>query len=269
MSVLSYILSVMSPDTCRYYMCKVPPCNHSTQYYIRRTSLLHSFVRYKYETSVTHSSDINSTDTILPCHSNHSTQAAQDLLPKAGKTIKIHKQVLFKKNISRSNLELNSSQDVKRQPVRPCGFMYSWVTCCEESARLPSCRWVSPTWTISPEKRTRPSIWVSDFLDDLCSGMTFYILHFIHHLLFFLSSACIHTVGILGPMFGYLLGSFLAKIYVDVGFVDLGMWRSRMWRCDFFCLSEIFYNISTSGPGVTDSPGTDYTRSARRVNDKV
>lgn len=97
MSVLSYILSVMSPDTCRYYMCKVPPCNHSTQYYIRRTSLLHSFVRYKYETSVTHSSDINSTDTILPCHSNHSTQAAQDLLPKAGKTIKIHKQVLFKK----------------------------------------------------------------------------------------------------------------------------------------------------------------------------
>lgn len=35
--------------------------------------------------------------------------------------------------------------------------------------------------------------------------------------------ACIHTVGILGPMFGFMLGSFLAKIYVDVGFVDLGM----------------------------------------------
>ncbi|XP_076578733.1 solute carrier organic anion transporter family, member 1D1 isoform X2 [Chaetodon auriga] len=33
--------------------------------------------------------------------------------------------------------------------------------------------------------------------------------------------ACIHTVGILGPMFGFMLGSFLAKIYVDVGFVDL------------------------------------------------
>uniref|UniRef100_A0AAQ5X751 Solute carrier organic anion transporter family member n=1 Tax=Amphiprion ocellaris TaxID=80972 RepID=A0AAQ5X751_AMPOC len=32
---------------------------------------------------------------------------------------------------------------------------------------------------------------------------------------------CIHTVGILGPMFGFMLGSFLAKIYVDVGSVDL------------------------------------------------
>ncbi|XP_040003707.1 solute carrier organic anion transporter family member 1C1-like isoform X2 [Xiphias gladius] len=34
-------------------------------------------------------------------------------------------------------------------------------------------------------------------------------------------TACIHTVGILGPMFGFMLGSFLAKIYVDIGSVDL------------------------------------------------
>ncbi|XP_034019326.1 solute carrier organic anion transporter family member 1C1-like [Thalassophryne amazonica] len=33
--------------------------------------------------------------------------------------------------------------------------------------------------------------------------------------------ACIHTIGIFGPMFGFMLGSFLAKIYVDIGFVDL------------------------------------------------
>uniref|UniRef100_A0AAX7UZG9 Solute carrier organic anion transporter family member n=1 Tax=Astatotilapia calliptera TaxID=8154 RepID=A0AAX7UZG9_ASTCA len=33
--------------------------------------------------------------------------------------------------------------------------------------------------------------------------------------------ACIHTVGILGPMFGFMLGSFLSKIYVDTGFVNL------------------------------------------------
>uniref|UniRef100_A0A3P8NXF6 Solute carrier organic anion transporter family member n=1 Tax=Astatotilapia calliptera TaxID=8154 RepID=A0A3P8NXF6_ASTCA len=32
---------------------------------------------------------------------------------------------------------------------------------------------------------------------------------------------CIHTVGILGPMFGFMLGSFLSKIYVDTGFVNL------------------------------------------------
>uniref|UniRef100_A0A8C8DLT9 Solute carrier organic anion transporter family member n=1 Tax=Oryzias sinensis TaxID=183150 RepID=A0A8C8DLT9_9TELE len=35
--------------------------------------------------------------------------------------------------------------------------------------------------------------------------------------------ACIHTVGILGPMVGFMMGSFLAKIYVDIGFTDLGM----------------------------------------------
>ncbi|XP_061664003.1 solute carrier organic anion transporter family member 1C1-like isoform X2 [Syngnathoides biaculeatus] len=33
--------------------------------------------------------------------------------------------------------------------------------------------------------------------------------------------ACIHTVGILGPMFGFMMGSFLAKIYVDIGSVNL------------------------------------------------
>lgn len=36
-------------------------------------------------------------------------------------------------------------------------------------------------------------------------------------------AACIHTVGIIGPMFGFMLGSFLAKVYVDVGSVDLGV----------------------------------------------
>lgn len=40
--------------------------------------------------------------------------------------------------------------------------------------------------------------------------------------LIFFTSACIQTVGILGPMFGFMLGSFCAKLYVDVGAVDLG-----------------------------------------------
>lgn len=39
----------------------------------------------------------------------------------------------------------------------------------------------------------------------------------------FLVLAYIHTTGMLGPMFGFMLGSFLAKTYVDIGFVDLGM----------------------------------------------
>lgn len=50
--------------------------------------------------------------------------------------------------------------------------------------------------------------------------------------------ACIHTVGILGPMFGFLLGSFLAKIYVDIGSVDLGKdtqnhnGKVNTWSCN-------------------------------------
>ncbi|XP_065539675.1 solute carrier organic anion transporter family member 1C1-like [Lathamus discolor] len=34
--------------------------------------------------------------------------------------------------------------------------------------------------------------------------------------------ASLHTIGMLGPMFGFLLGSLCARLYVDVGFVDLG-----------------------------------------------
>uniref|UniRef100_A0A8C7TFW2 Solute carrier organic anion transporter family member n=1 Tax=Oncorhynchus mykiss TaxID=8022 RepID=A0A8C7TFW2_ONCMY len=33
--------------------------------------------------------------------------------------------------------------------------------------------------------------------------------------------ACLQTVGILGPVFGFMFGSFCAKIYVDIGSVDL------------------------------------------------
>ncbi|KAJ8393413.1 hypothetical protein AAFF_G00061350 [Aldrovandia affinis] len=32
---------------------------------------------------------------------------------------------------------------------------------------------------------------------------------------------CVQTISIIGPVFGYLLGSLCAKIYVDIGFVDL------------------------------------------------
>ncbi|XP_018775400.2 solute carrier organic anion transporter family member 1C1-like [Serinus canaria] len=34
--------------------------------------------------------------------------------------------------------------------------------------------------------------------------------------------ACLHTVAMMGPMFGFLLGSLCAKLYVDIGFVDPG-----------------------------------------------
>ncbi|KFP77335.1 Solute carrier organic anion transporter family member 1C1, partial [Acanthisitta chloris] len=34
--------------------------------------------------------------------------------------------------------------------------------------------------------------------------------------------ACLHTIAMLGPIFGFLLGSLCAKLYVDIGFVDPG-----------------------------------------------
>ncbi|XP_057711933.1 solute carrier organic anion transporter family member 1C1-like [Corythoichthys intestinalis] len=33
--------------------------------------------------------------------------------------------------------------------------------------------------------------------------------------------ACLQTIALLGPIFGYLLGSYCANIYVDIGFVDM------------------------------------------------
>uniref|UniRef100_A0A8C5ED86 Solute carrier organic anion transporter family member n=1 Tax=Gouania willdenowi TaxID=441366 RepID=A0A8C5ED86_GOUWI len=34
---------------------------------------------------------------------------------------------------------------------------------------------------------------------------------------------CVQTISIIGPVFGYLLGSLCAKIYVDIGYVDMEM----------------------------------------------
>ncbi len=37
---------------------------------------------------------------------------------------------------------------------------------------------------------------------------------------------CVQTISVIGPVFGYLLGSLCAKIYVDIGFVNMGEWNS-------------------------------------------
>lgn len=38
------------------------------------------FTRYKYETSVSHSKNVNSTESILPCMTNHSMAAADETI---------------------------------------------------------------------------------------------------------------------------------------------------------------------------------------------
>uniref|UniRef100_A0A3B1IHN0 Solute carrier organic anion transporter family member n=1 Tax=Astyanax mexicanus TaxID=7994 RepID=A0A3B1IHN0_ASTMX len=40
------------------------------------------------------------------------------------------------------------------------------------------------------------------------------------------STACLQTITLLGPMFGFLLGSMCAKLYVDIGFVNIGFFPS-------------------------------------------
>lgn len=123
---------------------------------------------YKYETSMSHSTDVNSTNNILPCLANHSL-AEEDETPDleartacekaAGSSLWIY---VFLGNMLRG---------IGETPIMPLGVSY-----------------------------------VDDFSRE--ENTPFYL-------------ACIHTVGILGPMFGFMLGSYLAKIYVDVGFVDL------------------------------------------------
>ncbi|XP_033880536.2 solute carrier organic anion transporter family member 1C1-like isoform X1 [Acipenser ruthenus] len=57
---------------------------------------------------------------------------------------------------------------------------------------------------------TIPPLGIS-FIDDFASpeNSAFYI-------------GCLHTIAVIGPLFGFTLGAFCARLYVDIGFVDLG-----------------------------------------------
>ncbi|XP_061617558.1 solute carrier organic anion transporter family member 1C1-like isoform X1 [Phyllopteryx taeniolatus] len=123
---------------------------------------------YKYETSMIHNTQVNGTESILPCSSNHSltdVDDTPDLATRAdcekaaGSSMWVY---VFLGNILRG---------IGETPIMPLGVSY-----------------------------------LDDFSKE--ENTPFYL-------------ACIHTVGILGPMFGYMMGSFLAKIYVDVGSVNL------------------------------------------------
>lgn len=44
----------------------------------------------------------------------------------------------------------------------------------------------------------------------------------------------VHTVSVIGPIFGYLLGAACAKIFVDFGYVDLGEFNVlKSYKLDF------------------------------------
>lgn len=124
--------------------------------------------QYKYETSVSHSAGVNSTETILPCLSNHS-------ITDEDETPDVHARAACEQTAGSSMWIYvflgNMLRGIGETPIMPLGVSY-----------------------------------LDDFSRE--ENTPFYL-------------ACIHTVGILGPMFGFMLGSFLAKIYVDIGSVDL------------------------------------------------
>ncbi|XP_047431377.1 solute carrier organic anion transporter family member 1C1-like [Mugil cephalus] len=123
---------------------------------------------YKYETSMSHNTQANSSESVLPCLSNQS-------LIEADKTPDLETQTACEKAAGSSMWIYvflgNMLRGIGETPIMPLGVSY-----------------------------------LDDFSRE--ENTPFYL-------------ACIHTTGILGPMFGFMLGSFLAKIYVDIGFVDL------------------------------------------------
>uniref|UniRef100_A0A8C1DZR1 Solute carrier organic anion transporter family member n=1 Tax=Cyprinus carpio carpio TaxID=630221 RepID=A0A8C1DZR1_CYPCA len=123
---------------------------------------------YKYETTISHLSASNGTESILPCLANGSL-AHDNEIPK------VEIQAECEKAAS-SSLWLyvflgNMLRGVGETPVMPLGLSYLDDFSREENTAL--------------------------------------------------YMALIQTLGILGPMFGFMLGSFCAKLYVDIGAVDL------------------------------------------------
>ncbi|XP_043093075.1 solute carrier organic anion transporter family member 1C1-like isoform X2 [Puntigrus tetrazona] len=124
-------------------------------------------IPYKYETTISHVSASNGTESILPCLTNGSL--AQDEIP----TVEIQAECEKKDSSSLWVYVFlgNMLRGVGETPVMPLGLSY---------------------------------------LDDFsrAENTALYI-------------ALIQTVATIGPVFGFMLGSFCAKLYVDIGAVDL------------------------------------------------
>ncbi|KAL2093951.1 hypothetical protein ACEWY4_011263 [Coilia grayii] len=84
--------------------------------------------------------------------------------------------------------------------------------------------------SVGCERESSLSMWVYVLLGNVLRGIgetpvqplgISYIDDYAHAENAALYIGCVQTIAIIGPVFGYLLGSLCAKIYVDVGFVDM------------------------------------------------
>lgn len=51
------------------------------------------------------------------------------------------------------------------------------------------------------------------------------------------------TISVVGPVFGYLLGSLCAKIYVDIGFVKMGEIKQTVFLS--ILKPDLYVNLQT------------------------
>lgn len=59
-------------------------------------------------------------------------------------------------------------------------------------------------------------------------------------------TGCVQTVAIIGPIFGFLLGSLCAKLYVDIGFVNLGKGMNVLLFVHLFYCNFIMDGVENS-----------------------
>uniref|UniRef100_A0A8C2XQB4 Solute carrier organic anion transporter family member n=1 Tax=Cyclopterus lumpus TaxID=8103 RepID=A0A8C2XQB4_CYCLU len=87
-----------------------------------------------------------------------------------------------------------------------------------------------PHFIIGCERESSVSMWMYVFLGNVLRGIgetpvqplgISYIDDYAQSENAALYIGCVQTISIIGPVFGYLLGSLCAKIYVDIGYVDM------------------------------------------------
>ncbi|CDQ78159.1 unnamed protein product [Oncorhynchus mykiss] len=86
------------------------------------------------------------------------------------------------------------------------------------------------TGTVGCEGESNLSMWIYVFLGNVLRGIgetpvqplgISYIDDFAREENAAFYIGCVQTIAVIGPVFGYLLGSLCAKIYVDIGFVNM------------------------------------------------